>query len=484
MSWAFELLGLGPDADAADVKRAYARLLRTKRPDEDPEAFQQLHTAYKTALAQVDGKSAPSHPVALTTPRAEATPGSPATSVPPASPSPSPAATPAANVTAPVVHLGSLAAAVVQAAVEAENANALLRWLQSRPEFWSIQVKNQAGHVVLQRLFQRPQAISAACMDALLQFFDLDHVLSGVNPIALQNLRARQRTLWELLPQNHHDLARRIGCLHKGRPDVLLLRKNLALLQKPMNGLHTVQAAMQSGRGRSLANLVRALSNNGRFDELPPSLDRSHALFWFRAASPGPQLMRERFTLNTLRAGIFSLITVVIVVTLGLLTADADGVHWADVTQVSGILAGSVFALWLLIAGCWWFDQWQGMPESTPTRWPWLRRLAIPVVCAANLAIYEITDLPFTQIMIAMCFVFGVRRLRRRVIQAESFSGRFKFSITQTIWIAVMVMSALARMQNLSDISYVPFLAVITFAMSIADLWSHRAYLHPKLARN
>jgi hypothetical protein len=482
VNWAFELLGLGPDADAADVKRAYARLLRTTRPDDDPEAFQRLHAAYKTALAQVDGKSAPSHPVALTTPRTEAAPSSPATSTP--STPPSPATTPSANVAVPVVHLGSLAAAVVQAAVEAENANALLRWLQSRPEFWSIQVKNQAAHVVLQRLFQQPQALSVACMDALLQFFDLDHVLSGVNPIALQNLRARQRTLWELLPQNHHDLARRIGCMRKGRPDVLLLRKNLALLQKPFNGLRAIQAAMQSGRGRSLANLVRALSNNGRFDELPPSLDRSHAMFWFRAATPGPQLTRERFILNTLRAGVFSLITVMVVVALGLLTADADGVHWADVARVSGILAGSVFALWLLIAGCWWFDQWQGMPESTPTRWPWLRRLAIPLVCAANLAIFEITKPPFTQVVIAMCFVFGVRRLRRRVINAENFASRFKFSITQAIWIGVMVLSALARVQNISDISYIPFLAVITFAMSIADLWMHRAYLHPKLARN
>lgn len=48
--WA--ILGLAPDAGVADVRRAYARLLRTHRPDEDAAAFQRLHEAYERALGE------------------------------------------------------------------------------------------------------------------------------------------------------------------------------------------------------------------------------------------------------------------------------------------------------------------------------------------------------------------------------------------------------------------------------------------------
>ena len=482
MNWAFELLGLRPDAEAADVKRAYARLLRTTRPDDDAEAFQRLHAAYKMALAHANRKADASPATPINVPQAEA-----------ARPSPAPIATPvsppttqvhAPNVSLPVVAMGPLTGAVIQAAVDAQNGNALLRWLQGRAEFWSIQVKSQAAQVVLQRLFQQPQAISAECMDALLQFFDLNHVLSGVNPVALQNLRMRQRTLWELLAQNHHELARRAGLMRNGRPDVLLLRKNLALLERPLHWIRATRAAMQSDRARSLANLIRVLSNNGRIDELPPSIDRPHAIFWLRAATPGAQLTRQRFILNSLRASVFTLITVLVVVGVGLLGADTGGVNWKEIARISGILGGSVLGLWLLLAGCWWFDQWQGMPESAPTRWPWLRRLAIPVACALSLAVYSINQATLTQLLIWLCFIFSIRKLRRRLIDAGGIGKRFDIPLTPIIWVGIMTVSVLSRMHSISDISLMPVMALLTLAISIADLWRHRAYLHPKLARN
>jgi hypothetical protein len=46
----FARLGLSEDADRAQIKRAYARELRLARPDEDPQAFQQLHEAYVRCL--------------------------------------------------------------------------------------------------------------------------------------------------------------------------------------------------------------------------------------------------------------------------------------------------------------------------------------------------------------------------------------------------------------------------------------------------
>ncbi|WP_105101423.1 RDD family protein [Microbulbifer pacificus] len=47
-SWA--ILGIEPCDDPRAIKRAYAIKLKQNRPDERPEAFQQLHSAYKQAL--------------------------------------------------------------------------------------------------------------------------------------------------------------------------------------------------------------------------------------------------------------------------------------------------------------------------------------------------------------------------------------------------------------------------------------------------
>ena len=47
----WSVLHLSDDAEVRDIKRSYARLLKTFRPDEDPEGFQRLREAYERALA-------------------------------------------------------------------------------------------------------------------------------------------------------------------------------------------------------------------------------------------------------------------------------------------------------------------------------------------------------------------------------------------------------------------------------------------------
>lgn len=48
----WQLLSLTPDADERSIKRAYARLLKTHRPDENPDEFQRLREAYEASLAE------------------------------------------------------------------------------------------------------------------------------------------------------------------------------------------------------------------------------------------------------------------------------------------------------------------------------------------------------------------------------------------------------------------------------------------------
>lgn len=49
MSWPWSELGLDGPCDAGQVKRAYALRVKTVHPEEDPEGFQQLYAAYRTA---------------------------------------------------------------------------------------------------------------------------------------------------------------------------------------------------------------------------------------------------------------------------------------------------------------------------------------------------------------------------------------------------------------------------------------------------
>ena len=50
----WRILQLEATDDTRAIKRAYARLLKTTRPDESPEAFQALHAAYKAALKDAE----------------------------------------------------------------------------------------------------------------------------------------------------------------------------------------------------------------------------------------------------------------------------------------------------------------------------------------------------------------------------------------------------------------------------------------------
>jgi hypothetical protein len=60
--WPWDVLGIAANADERTVRRAYARLLKQQRPDEDAEAFQRLRYAYESAL-QMASKSAAAGPV-------------------------------------------------------------------------------------------------------------------------------------------------------------------------------------------------------------------------------------------------------------------------------------------------------------------------------------------------------------------------------------------------------------------------------------
>ncbi|HTV83798.1 MAG TPA: J domain-containing protein [Dyella sp.] len=492
MNWAYELLGISPDADERTVKRAYAQLLRTTRPDEDPEAFQRLHTAYKTALMRAarPNQSTPAQaPVARESEPTATTPvqappvaheQAPEPAQPATPPPPSPA--PARVVT---VSANQLADSVITSAIQTEDHLELTRLLQDRPEFWSIQVKQQIGQMVLGKLFKNPQPMSSRNLDAVLRFFNLDHVLSGIDPFALQQLRMRQSLQWELKPEHHHELARRTSVTTGGTPDVTKLRRHLALLQQPLRWYHIATSALSSERVKRRGDFVRAFCG-GMFEEIRPPLNREHALFWHRASTPGAMIW-ERFAVNTVRAVYIGLLLALLTLAVcSLLDGSPGETVWSRVVAPTMLAFAGTLAAWLALAGWAWLDGWQRLPESMPSRWIWLRRLAIPALCATGAGFAYLADMPLIGgPVVALALILSLRRwLSRRSRAGSSFSFG---SLRAPLWIGGIVLSNAYRSYAHDntvalDIPFAAIGAAVAMCLWLLDTWRHRATLWPKNA--
>lgn len=556
MNWAYALLGISADADATTIKRAYARLLRTTRPDEDAAAFQRLNTAYQTALAQAAQRPAPIAAVTLVVEPAQspappitaqpsapaATPTAvemlkaPAASTPapversieilkaqeetrsPVKPAPkevlktsappSPVAPPAplevlkaAAPTAPktavrplevlhppepkpvrVIPPKELAEQAIREAANAKDPDQLSSWLDRKPEFWSLQVKQATGQLLLQQLLHEPQAMAATSLDTLLRFFDLDHVLSGVSPVALQQLRQRQLTMWELVPDNHRLLALRMRRLWGQQPNTLLLGDDIALLQRPFRWLAALHTALQIGSTRELGRLALTLSNNGHLDQLPPSINRQHTQFWLAAVAHRGAMTWPRFAIGSFRAGLAALTVALIV--LGVAPFMPGNSKWLAMAALPSFAAIGTFCIWLLFVGCAWFDHWQGLPESTSSRWPWLRRLAIPMLCACSLALCEATTSSYATWTTVLVCVFAVRRFRHRLTVTSNAAKIIRQSLPAAIFVLIVIANPLIQELRDRGLTLSEVIACVAICVWIVDMTRHRAYLRLKSARS
>jgi hypothetical protein len=477
------------DADVASIKRAYARLLRTTRPDDDPEAFQRLHTAYKLALAHA-GKSSVSatRPTEQTLPHTQPPPAADVSDVSPDATkrTHAPSAAPAPPAL-PVVNISALATDVIDTAMHAGSGRELLSWLQSRQDFWSILIKQQTGQVVMQRLFQQPRAMPVECLDTLLRFFDLEHVLSGINPFALQRLRRQQSLQWELMPEHHYALAQRIQLRRHGRPDMATLEQYLGLLQQPFEWSKTVKIVLRRGGVDSIGHFLHAVFH-GQVHDLPASFDQHHVLFWHKATRAGP-MNWPRFAVNSLRVTVVALAFALLTTAIFLIDFATGGMPGKDVLRFSAVFSFAIIAgligLWLLFAGWLYVDHWQGLPESVPSRMPWLRRLVIPALCATGFTLYQLGAPTFLAgPLVFASFILAVRRFRRRILH-HAPRGRWRIgSMAPAIFfLCIVAFNALTQVGEDADFPFVTAAALITFGTWLVDMWRHRAYLHPKLTR-
>jgi hypothetical protein len=272
------------------------------------------------------------------------------------------------------------------------------------------------------------------------------------------------------------------------RPELSRLRGDIAFLQQPFSWPRALRAGCEIGRTGMLGRLVQTLSDNGRLAELPPSIDRWHAYFWLRAGSAHGPMTWPRFALGSLHAGMAALACALLVAVVGYLGGSGPGhppVPSDEALSTAMYAFGATIAVvvgaWLLIAAAIAFDQWQGLPESAPTRWPWLRRLAIAALCALGLVPYELGATPYSGWLVAASFLFAVRKFRRRTT-ANMHLLRLVASMPVIIY-ASLSLSMLSRMQDISEFPFVPAAAFATLAILALDLWRYRAHLHRKPAR-
>ncbi|UHQ24949.1 J domain-containing protein [Lysobacter sp. 5GHs7-4] len=190
----YQLLGLDETADERQIKRAYAAALRTARPDEDPERFQQINEAYQAAL-ELHLRRGGTVAVSQALPVGETRTGwnSGPITIDPTKPTAAPylAAMPAPSY----VSLPQAVASMIEAASK-EGGPQFAQWLTQYAPLYSLEFKAEAAIALMRTLIMNFETrLPADALDAIAEFFDLGGIGNYPEPVraALQSLRLRSQ---------------------------------------------------------------------------------------------------------------------------------------------------------------------------------------------------------------------------------------------------------------------------------------------------
>lgn len=399
----FHLLGLPGDADERAIKAAYAKRLRTARPDEDPVGFQHLTEAYHLALAMRKAVASRNgmpisgqHRTGLA-PLAASSSAPPGPSPPdagsagqPAPPRRSPpvrdpgAAADADAPAHPVLNATTFFNAYREHAGAADAAS-LTAWLDGEPALWHLPTKFAAGRALLRALHDAPIPMPEDCFKATLRFFNLDDAVSGADAVFLQRLHRRCVAEWEILPQNLDTLSwRAFGSTN--RENLRRLDRLCRHCTRPFRQSGALLASLRPGHAQQVAHLLLALCG-GNVDDLPRSFDRRRARFWLDTARR--DFNRTRLMVFGFRSAVaLTLIPLAaMLVAIGASGGTADGIAIRGALGVSSTMTVSiVLAAWLWI-GVAWTCRKLGELVRYSRAWRALRIGFVPAMCLGGLAI-------------------------------------------------------------------------------------------------
>jgi hypothetical protein len=289
---AFTELGLDPDADEGAVKRAYAARLKTRRPDDDPAAFQRLHEIFQAALAHVRRRAqrgpagAVPDPAPLDAGQSSAPPpprpqgpgaerGRPVQSpwrqpppsrpdLPPGPPAPAPHHEPPFDRTDFVKEF---------AAILADPHGDLSGWLQAHPSLYSLARRDELVPVLVHLLETTERLPEPESIKVLFAFFGLD-LIDRRN----QHLQPRLDALSEMSRHQHRQI---VG------PDLsFMLKPESGPARKPArsNTWPVVPVIMLM---LVLVSLARCASNLSSFKPIEPATQELTYPERMRAAQRG-----------------------------------------------------------------------------------------------------------------------------------------------------------------------------------------------------
>ncbi|MCD9085296.1 J domain-containing protein [Stenotrophomonas sp. SY1] len=382
MNWALEVLELEQGADERAIKRAYARLLRGNRPDDDPEAFQRLHEAYQTALQwhryqqqfeaeaieeqeqELHGSQAqpmlaphdtpdPDTDLVIPDPQWTQATSAPALHAVPMAVIEDAPATPAAPAFQAVdtamplqrIDLDALVARVLDAA-QAMSDVAFGQWLLACPELWSLSGKADAGALLLQRLYPGELAICAANFDQIATSFGWDEIGSDVDPDTLSAMRRAMHLRWVLQAGNESMLAQVLRAGDNGSVTQADAHRYRELLVRPRSRLQALCSAWNPALVDRMRAALQQLGNLG--DTLPcPPLRAEQVQFWHEVTDES-RITGNRALLGLMRGLMLSalwLLLPVVVYTMGAIAEISAGRGWpaaGSLLTLGGIGVGVV----------------------------------------------------------------------------------------------------------------------------------------------
>lgn len=517
-------LGLAHDADERSVKRAYAARLRTVRPDVDPVGFQALNELYRQALEWVRRRDTegpppvvayriadlrvdiaatgePAAPSEAATPTASVAPDEPILQVSwlslPESVAEPPARTEPVEIrwdadaerdaeVAPmpqprvaeraVLDFDGFFRALVQEAYRGD-ADALRDWLHRLPQLWPLSAKAEAARALVPALQATAPPMPDRCLDAILAFFDLDHVLAGHNALQLGVLRRRLHVEWLLRQHDHRQLDFELS---NALPPISIGAARLfAMISGPFGWLDVLWKALPPHRPSEAAGFLAWL-DNAKVQSLPPQFDRQRIAFWWRAGN--------RSRVSGPRIAVTAARLLLILLPCALL----DGLALTkNVTPVATQLLAYV------AAGCAayypWMGlvQWQGAAQAddVPGAAAWWRLGFIPLLAIATFALRWLipaglddtaaqmavnASIGLAGIVLVLAFV----RYRHRC-GASTFGWLDRFGVWR-IYVFLLFVNLMA-VAVIRFASHAEIGAAVAIGFWSLDLWRQRAHLRSSL---
>lgn len=366
----FKTLGLDKAADIATIKRAYAKLLRTHRPDEDAAAFQRVHEAYEACLEQARWREQGWHDDEDDDEIDASDVAEPAQAIVrvDALLAPFDAGTRPADADE-VVDLGigmhaaddfdagAFADALIDR-MRGDTRQAVEAWLQAHDDLYSLDRKHALQAVVVDTLENVDAATASRHFDAVTRFFGLD-TIAGIDGWLHHRLDAIQRRFGDAAEFE------RVLRTHAG-PDASWTDRNIAReLLEPFSWLRRLCLVACPGLPGRTGALARAL-HDADPESASTRLNARARRFWERATDRSA-LRWQRLGFMAMRAASWAL-----VITL-LLSQAGDEKEFgkeflANVASLFAIPFGLWLAYALVVAGLMRFRDY----NQARMQWDWV----------------------------------------------------------------------------------------------------------------